>query len=245
MSLIFCACTAQSSGLENSSSATYYVDQLTTTPSVSTATSETGLAPTLDSMTTLTPSPVNVPDDFFFASANSNCQLPCWNGITIGQSTRSDVSSALEDLYETPRKVSALDNLPDGLDGFFSAWVFGQSPYESFATISVFDEQAGTLQALSLSWLGERFATHLSLQQILKRMGIPSRVLIAYRIGGQGNNHADMQMYLLYDNGVTFFESMGLPIITENKSATENTSVQTIELCINRTDIASSQSIRN
>jgi hypothetical protein len=177
--------------------------------------------------------PVHVPNDFFFGFRSDDCELPCWQGIYVHQSTLIDTLKALQNAYgPPPESFAPTRELPAGLHGILLGWVLGESPdYDSFAVVVISEEKTDKTEALSYSWLGDRFEPYISIQKILTELGKPMTILGSYEVGGQGGGtHVDLELHTIYSNGVSFIHKMNLPILRNPANSQET---KTIEFCLN------------
>ncbi len=200
----------------------------------STNTSTPSPTPTLTPSPTLTPTSTVTPDitrppssfpDFFSlpisnqpllsSSDDPNCQLPCWHGVTPGESTLADVQAMYNTVLnfeEDHRLVPLLeegisrDDIIPGLYHVETVWDI-EAPDDRmgwFSITVVVDDnlETGVVQGIDISQNNIEQYPISSPQQIIQQLGAPDYIGVAtYRIGQ--SRRGLLSLYLVYTNGLS------------------------------------------
>jgi hypothetical protein len=157
-------------------------------------------------------------NDFFFGPGSvPGCELPCWQGLVVGESGRAEIQA----MYDTVLGFNGtrqfiLDNpdqssriwLPDEYWGGGYLW-FGlpgdpaTEGSENFAVSFVYEMETFRLVELKFRSSVPRFNASLSPQRVIRELGEPSHLIIAVR-GGERGDRLGLSLELLYVDGYVF-----------------------------------------
>jgi len=221
---------------------------MTQTPNVTLIPSETATAAPSAPPSTPTGPPPPLPDlfpsDFLFEASTPECQLPCWQGLRPGYSSRRDFYSVLDavfgfDGYRPPPNNVLLQELPDGLDVVSHRWQSQETGSLSFFSFAAyFNKESDKLEGLALGWSGRsRFRPYVTMQRVLRELGEPDFVFVSLKVGGLGGySQVVMEMMIVYSTGLEFYRAEAFPVTEQ--SQTKDGSIQAVaaNLCFGDDD---------
>lgn len=162
---------------------------LTETPASPTLTPT--LTPTSGASPTPAPTPVfgagRVGVDFLFGNQPEGCELPCWQGLVVGKSDAGDIQTMFDTAFGfNGSKIFQFEHLegdPD-LPGFVAtsySWTFRETLNwrDGFLVVAWIHEDTRILEAIDLDSEGNEFKPYSSPQQILRGLGVPSRMRVS------------------------------------------------------------------
>lgn len=174
-------------------------------------------------------------DLFFGDSATSSCDLPCWQGIVVGE---SKIGAAF-DAFETVFRLDANQHPPEninlnmlGLDVIAYSWA-NPEPYggDIFRIQAWYDTNTDIIYSLGFYWDATEVPLDLpSPFHVLKERGLPSNIYALAEVGGTLGNYI---LFLVYDDGVTFYYISDL--LTVNLIETEHEYVPEMTVCLDDT----------
>lgn len=170
---------------------------------------------------TLSPSPFPTPaptpifgsarvgNDFLFGNQPEGCELPCWQGLVVGESDAQDVQK----MFETAFGFSGISNLPPGR-AFDDAdepdllllpqqWSFGDSG-DTFAVVAWVQKASLVLEAVHFYGQGSRFEPYVNPQRILRELETPSHILVSLGITELAD-WANLELLIIYNEGITVY----------------------------------------
>ena len=153
-------------------------------------------------------------DIFFGESAVANCELPCWNGLTVGQSGEDDIEAFFKNvigLDEPPRAVeispSDILDLPD---------TYSRRTYEWMPLYDSEDEEGGdfgltlyyyrspaTLAGIRINSMYGPFDRGMTPQRVLRELGTPSDIHMSVS-DPERSIDGFTSLYILYSEGYIF-----------------------------------------
>lgn len=217
-----------------------------TSTEVATPTAVNSVEPTatVTSATTPSPEPTSIPtlnpalptpdftqsriaDQYLLAPSDVDCQLPCWQGLRVGVSTRQDVLDTLNSLFEFGGYVDFFDdnvtNLDllaeasleiEGVEGGGYSWAT-QEQEANFSLLAAVDVERGVLRGLQFRHLTGLYSEQLphryqmrTLQQVVEELETPSAIYTTRRGSWL------VGIMLLYEKGivsVSIVEVQGKP----------------------------------
>ena len=194
-----------------------------TATDVATASATATLEPTATELPppTVTPGPSPTPlptppvpaaiasKDFLFGSEDSDCRLPCWQGLIVGQSGREDIQLFFDTVFgfngtrEFFPEGETGDSTIPGLALTGHGWNLNAEPYEGFGTRVWADEETYILEGLDISSTADQIDRWLTPQSIIQELGRPSYFLLS--IGGTEIGAIGVaRLYIIYEEGVLF-----------------------------------------
>ena len=156
-------------------------------------------------------------DDFIFSSSASDCTLPCWEGLTVGESNVNDVQGVFSTVLGFDERINIL-NLPlpdtrlvpplvqDEL-AVVQIWSPSKDPGPYRELSFRFVKSTKTLQLITFV-LSADF--DLSPQRVIKELGPPIFVRAGFVEGQADVGSAYFQM--VYIDGMVFYYSGSIPI---------------------------------
>lgn len=156
-------------------------------------------------------------DNFIFSSSTSDCTLPCWEGLTVGESNVNDVQDVFSTVLGFDERINVL-NLPlpntrlvpplvqDEL-AVVQIWSPSKDPGPYRELSFRFDESTKTLQLITFV-LSADF--DLSPQRVIEELGSPVFVRAGFVEGQADVGSAYFQM--VYTDGMVFYYSGSIPI---------------------------------
>jgi hypothetical protein len=181
----------------------------------------------------------------FFGGKSEDCQLPCWEGLSIGESTPEDVQSVFDRifgvngyLYDTSDWAN---NLPEYTE-MAEFWRFEPEDTSSsyvgkFYVLAWVDSESQLLEGLQFNFSviftpgSEEPQPDANFQRILRELKTPSTWLVELRPGGQGEGfHIQFYSYIKYASGINFYHFGELPATVS--STADGIEQYTAELCL-------------
>jgi hypothetical protein len=204
--------------------------QLAGAPQVQLPTSVPSDRPTLQATPSV--SKWRITDDVLFGpSLEPGCELPCWQGLVIGESEPQDIEAVFDEVFgfngnheffseSRPRDT----NNSLGLPGVYAAsyhWIFREQtiehPLQAFAIIFWLDSDTDTLLAIhlnSFSW--SQFNSLMSPQRIIRELGTPSHMLMELAITGP--DYGQFHLVMVYDKGIVYDGTIFVPVTFTSSS---------------------------
>ena len=227
-------------------------DRSTVAPTAEAATAAP-VTPTPPSPTPILPTPA-LPDsddsafylgDLVLAQADSACQLPCWQGLRIGQSQPEQARQVFDDTFSFNGMLDlSLDTRDtefmdvDGLDEYYPIghlWMIDNV----IGIATVFRVEDNMLAGIVFKWItsdNDRPIVRMTPQQIIEELGTPDHFLV--RING--TERADIGnaiMMLIYKQGAVFSFEHFVPIeVVEDPDNPGYFKSRTVELCLGNQD---------
>ncbi len=219
----------------------------TLTPSA-TATPSATSTPTVTLTPSNTPPPTDTPtitatpefhnpnpggDIFFTPYDDEDCQLPCWQGLRIGESTIDDVQVMFDRVFGLTVSEESYKNSPDNpvgeyeVEGTKIAKHFWELPGYAFFRIDVLlDRETNILQGLHFTqfWGDGTLLYPYSPKQIIEIEGIPETFYIRHSVEDQS------VIALAYEDGYVFHYFLGATVFEETY---EDKIVHKSSFCLN------------
>lgn len=219
-------------GIESRSSTPTSAPNLTGTPNQTLRLTDTFVLPT-------PPLPPDIVEDFFFADSHPDCHLPCWQGLVIGESGRTDIQDMFDTVLafdgnrefipETPPEAES-NPLPSGTYATGHLWYpSAEDPLQTFGIAVYYEQDTFLLQAIAFGSQYPPFNAMLSPQRIIRELGQPSHFLMA--LGGtERGDIAGLRLQMVYDDaGMVFDIHVLTPIAL---SITQGSLDGSLELCL-------------
>ncbi|NJL54885.1 hypothetical protein HC928_06600 [bacterium] len=121
-------------------------------------------------------------ENIFFSGLTEKCQLPCWNDLVVGESTRDELTLVVDRLEL--KDGGSRNFFNEDLRGYGRGQSFhpGASNWWNFG-IAGYTDAEETVQALTFEWTHTK-DRNLFIPNILLEYGTPSQVMISYdRLG--------------------------------------------------------------
>lgn len=161
-------------------------------------------------------------DDFLFEpSSVSGCQLPCWQGLRVGQSGRADIQRVFDEVFGfhghrqfIPDEPPVPTSLP--FEFYAAGYIWNshnsEDEIESFVFNTFYERATFALRALEFAASYERFNVHLLPYRIMEELGQPSHMLMGF-VGGERADAVNFWMDIVYaEIGMVFhFSNIFLP----------------------------------
>src|SRR5574341_1374064 len=177
--------------------------------------------------------------DFLFANQLPGCELPCWQGLTPGQSTVHQVQTAFDlvlgrmgagSFVRDSSRASEIMTPYLGLYDSYYGWYLSVEPQEGFG-IDVWTEQ-GTdiLQGLYFRWAFQSLSdldTNMSPERIIKTLG-PPRYILASITSLEVSDQGYLRLLMIYERGIFVSHDLIVPITFPDNRPNNPTA----ELCI-------------
>ncbi len=150
--------------------------------------------------------PANLQDGGLFQTDTAGCALPCWQGVTVGQSNLDDVAEVFYDTFGFDKSVDITSlPLPDyhsqpspGEIAVVHAWGYqAEGPHIEFDFR--FERGSEVLTQLSVTFWD---VTGPSLQEVIGSLGVPNRVFINLQ---KAQVTSTAILLIVYDEGMVFF----------------------------------------
>jgi hypothetical protein len=151
-----------------------------TTPLVTTPAQQSSPASDL----VLTPAFENLalPDDFIFESLVSDCKLPCWQGLSVGLSTRDDIRETIKQILETENYDVFQQNTQSELTTHTVIPIKLLWRIDDIGTAFEIDlelnEISNTLTYLQVRWGHVDYRQFINIKRIISELGTPSDVRV-------------------------------------------------------------------
>jgi hypothetical protein len=189
--------------------------------------------------------PASVSEDFFFGGNTPDCQLPCWNGLIVGESDCEDVQAVFVEVfgfdevydpfaelppsYTIPGHPEHQPNLPPGFAVGGHRWG-SENPTYGLDIMPWVEEETCTLMGLEFRWgRGGSFDPPTQPQHIIQELGMPSQMLILVQMTELAD-YLSVRLFTVYENGVVFFQAGHASIITTTTA--EGDADRVAEFCL-------------
>jgi hypothetical protein len=144
--------------------------------------------------------------DFLFEHETPSCQLPCWQGLIVGESDREDVRSVFEDVFgysgsEDIFTYSGDSGIP-GMIALRNSWSPATQLGTAFGVEVIIEESSSILESVSFSW-GSNGFVNMSPQRTIEELGEPEYIMTAVPRAGMGKM-ARVIMTMIYAEGISF-----------------------------------------
>jgi hypothetical protein len=232
--LTACAAAVESPTPSPSPTATVTLTPSATSTPSATPTPTATLTPSNTPLPTVTPTITPAPefhnpnpggDILFMPYDDEDCQLPCWQGLRIGESTIDDVQVMFDRVFDLIVTEETFRIIQEDSPGKFEVagtkivlywWDLpGDEGYGYFEIVVVVDTETDILQGLHISQFqgdGTVWAI-LTPKQVIEAEGIPDYVYVSNAV----ENHA--VIVLAYKSGIVMLYSFHATIFEEeNKS---------------------------
>jgi hypothetical protein len=151
--------------------------------------------------TAVLPTPI-LPDwilrDFLFENQPVDCELPCWQGLTPGQSSVSETQSVLNKVFGFGGERSSMSN--------GHGWLLGEDPAEAFNISIQVEDTINILQGIEFRWFFQSLSkidTNMSPQRVIAELGSPSHILMSVT-SLEVSDQARLRLLMIYQRGIVF-----------------------------------------
>lgn len=175
-----------------------------------------------------------ITDDFLFGpSLFPDCELPCWQGLTVGVSGREDIQLMFQTIFnfsESPEFLpyGFLGTTVPGLHAASCVWRLGQQLYGGFHITAWVDEVTYVLRSLEFEWSYAPFNSHMSPQAVIRELGTPSHVWVEAEPTSV-SSWGDLRYLMIYEQGMIFEASFYVPMAVTLGNGIESA---IIEFCL-------------
>lgn len=190
------------------------------------------------------PTPLSTPsfessglaDNLLFGSRSPDCDLPCWQGLTPGESTSSDIeiffntTLGFNGAYDLMSNTEPSDNVP-GLMIAVRPWIFRQDGANAWLlSISTWiNDDTQLLEGVTFSITDTRFRPYLVPQQVLRELGMPSHMMAGFQ-STESATISVLDLLIVYEQGVTFY----YPDILIRRVPTTQANIYSGEFCLDQ-----------
>ena len=169
--------------------------------------------------------PDSVENEFFFGGNSPECQLPCWNGLIIGESGQENIQAVFDevlgvngmvDLFAEPPASYVPDAYaPEGFDIVGYRWS-NRVSLDYLEILLYVEEESHILRGMSFDWgTSGLFDPHISLGTILRELGPPSQLLMDLSMT-EAAYYEGFDITVVYEEeGIAFFLYAGLDVDVE------------------------------
>jgi len=174
--------------------------------------------------------PDSVEDNFLLGGNSPDCQLPCWNGLLIGESDQEDIQTTFDHVFgfngafdlfaEPPSSYLPAARVPEGFG--FGGYLWSDSVnLSSLRTFLLVDETTHILQGMEFSVGGSshHFNPDMSLRPILRELGAPSHLLVDLSPREGGGCYYKFDIVVVYEEGISFILYGGISVDVEAQRA--------------------------
>lgn len=180
-----------------------------------------------------------IADNILFApSADPDCQLPCWQGLTVGKSDQDDALQMFDEVFglkvsdnffqETPMEPLRDDETPSIKYARYG-WEF---PSGTFNISVAVDKETLFIIGFQITHSSRPRKLYLHTpQEIMQHVGSPSEIYIEPEIKSGGDTYL-IRLMLVYNEGMAFW-------FHQEVSEVQQAEVNYINLCFNNTVILS------
>lgn len=185
---------------------------------------------------TRTPKPTSTPilptpvlpdwvlDDFLFGYAPPGCELPCWQGLRVDESTGDDVQNVFDTVFSFNGMKDFAMRYPDTGDSLKTEssyarshqWIFGEGPLQQFTIRAWLDKETNVLKALNFRWdfTPENTQIEMSAQRMIQELGPPDHFLV--RVGlTERADQGNLTMSMIYSFGLKYGADLHIPILAQ------------------------------
>lgn len=168
-------------------------------------------------------------DDFIFTQVVPGCELPCWNGIRIGESGSEDLDIMFEKVFGfVPLNGDVFEPSPFiGLRATQYYWLFDPpNPIRDIFFLLVVQDNDQVVRGIRLTWSYAPMNNIVSVQRIIQELGEPNQVWVSSHIL-EGATSQALDLLIIYQSGIAFSIRRFVPIVWDN-----NLEKGTLELCL-------------
>ncbi len=187
--------------------------------------------------------------DFLFGPSNDpTCQLPCWQGLRVGESNRQDIQGVLDTVFQFNGTVdhfkdNPLDELTilvltsdlPGTEAVGYEWVdtSKEDNNSSFVTYFIVDESSGILQGINFGYYPKGMFRTYTPQEVIEKLGIPSYLASSvFKMGAEGVSDVGLitNLRLIYKDGIAFDFSYW--VLVQSRNTTDGEKEVYAEYCL-------------
>jgi hypothetical protein len=164
-------------------------------------------------------------DDLFFGSAAPNCQLPCWQGLVVGQSSMADVQRMFDTTFDFQGKVDFAQNNPlqdknevayfKNISSVFYTGYIWKYPNSQIYVVALVNSNMNILDGLVIrAFVSDPLAykVHLTVQSVLRQLGTPN-VFMAQLSQSEAAEVGGANILMVYQKGLVFEFTSSIPIV--------------------------------
>jgi hypothetical protein len=164
-----------------------------------------------------------LPDDFLLGAQTADCQLPCWQGLWMGESGPDEIQR----MFETTFGFSSQhDFFPDQIviegEYFVSRrWIVDEQKEDLFGLSVSTNSDTYLLRGISFGWSGTRFQQYLTPWQVIKELGPPTFIYAAVTQGERYMGVGRLDLLVIYREGMTFYFERTVPVLQSQNASGE------------------------
>jgi hypothetical protein len=219
---------APTSSPSPTSTATVTPNPTPTTTATPTSTETATLMPT---ETPILPTP-SLPDwamqDLLTGNQQPGCDLPCWQGLQVNESTAEEVQAVLDDVFGFAGMKDFAMNYPEtDTDSIWDVefayarghgWVLSKDPTDELLFVAWLDKETKVLKALVfLWWFDTDRPPPVSWPDLFTALGPPSQILISIE-GTELLGYVNLNSVIIYDIGIFHGNDWGTTLLVHDSS---------------------------
>lgn len=162
-------------------------------------------------------------EDFLFGSAPSACDLPCWQGLKINQSTGDDVQSVFDNALGfkgmrsfTEQRVSESYLHSESTFGMTHRWKFEDG--DDFTVYIWLENSTNILKALDFSWSSRALIGGVTPRSIIEHLDTPDHVLALISLREDAAQSV-LELKFIYNEGLVYFMALRVAILDKEGKA--------------------------
>jgi hypothetical protein len=162
-----------------------------------------------------------------------DCNLPCWQGLQVGQSTEEEVHQWFEAVLGSSPPLKDRSDYASNILEMFYTWQLRPEPDGMVGQLGIrfwLDRGSRRLQRIWFLW-DPLIPNVNSPQQIIQELGPPT----SWTLMVEGVRNARIESFMVYDSGIAFAHTFMAASIPVKNEAGESISAP-IEFCLDRTD---------
>lgn len=149
-------------------------------------------------------------NDFFFASFDQDCRLPCWEDLQVGKATWSEVQNKIAAIFGEESAVINSGQVKESLTLYTYAWRVEQGAgLERYLYISfAIDNHTQRWLASGFSFYDTTFSQYVNPNIFIEKMGTPDEIYIDTTVGERDTY---VSLSFVYQPGVLIRFSSSVP----------------------------------
>lgn len=183
--------------------------------------------------------PPDIAEDFFFTGSYPGCQLPCWQGLVVGESGRDDIQAFFDTVLGFhgtrefgPESAPELeyDLWPPDIRASGYAWAVPVAEtVQGFGVNVYYEHDTFILRAIEVSSGYHLYNATLPPQRIVEELGMPGDFMMGL-VGTERGDVVRLRILMAYSEGIIF--DIGEVFTPITLSISENHAGGAYELCL-------------
>ncbi len=156
------------------------------------------------------------------------CDLPCWQGLRVNESTAEEVQAVMDDVFGFAGMHDFALHYPEFDTNHlwdvefayarYHTWIFSKGPTDSLEFAAWFDKETKILKVLDFLWLFDSDRSSLvSWEELFSALGPPSQISISLE-GTERLDYVNLGVVAIYDVGIVYGYGWGTELMIHDNS---------------------------